>query len=154
MHRKGERTGQKPRVLLMMPDQVLAKAYRARLMKERFEVEWHRTGPDGLAAAEGWRPDIILLDVVLHGMDALEVLKRLRDMPFLVQVEVMLLVERAVNRELLDDYLLWSGGDAFEKDTSSPDALVAHVRRVLQRPRAHATHTNFASRNVSPRTYP
>ncbi len=44
-------------------------------------VEAAYNGPEGLAVARGFRPDLVLLDIALPGMDGYEVLTRLREEP-------------------------------------------------------------------------
>ncbi len=118
------------KVLLITHDGLLAKAYRARLTRAGFEVEWGRTGYEGLAKARRWMPDLILLDVTLPGMHGLDVLKWLRDVPWLVTVHVVLLIERTLARDVLDQCLLWGAGSSFQKDTGSLDDLVAHLQTI------------------------
>lgn len=118
------------KVLLITHDGLLAKAYRARLTRAGFEVEWGQTGYEGLAKARRGIPDLILLDVTLPGMHGLDVLKWLRDVPWLVTVHVVLLIERTLAREILDQCLLWGAGSSFQKDSGSLEELVAHLQKI------------------------
>ena len=116
------------KLLLITHDDLLAKAYGARLSTAGFEVERCRTGHEGLAKARRWTPDLILLDATLPGMHGLDVLKWLRDVPWLVTVRVVLLIERTLARAVLDECVLWGAGSYLSKDTCSLDELVAHLR--------------------------
>lgn len=121
------------KLLMIMHDDVLAKAYRARLAKlDDLEVDRRATAHDGLARARQWTPDLILLDLALPGLHGLDVLKMLRDVPWLVTVHVVLLIERTLSPEILDECLLWGADSYLQKDTCSIDAVVAHLRTVLQ----------------------
>ena len=119
------------KLLLITHDELLAAAYRARLTKAGFDVERCRIAHEGLTKARRWTPDLILLDLTLPGMHGLDVLKWLRDVPWLVTVHVVLLVERTLAREILDECLLWGAGSAVQKDTCSIEELVSHLQRVL-----------------------
>lgn len=118
------------RVLLITYDRILAHAYRTRLTRSGFDVEHCRTAPEGLVKAEAWFPAIILLDLMLPGVHGLEALKLFRDMPSLVKVRVVLLIERTLSPELLDECLLWSGGTYLHKDVCSLKELVAHLHLI------------------------
>ncbi|HLO42217.1 MAG TPA: response regulator, partial [Phycisphaerales bacterium] len=48
-----------------------------------YSVQTAVTGPDGLAVARQWRPDVLLLDIGLPGLDGYEVARRLRHDPHL-----------------------------------------------------------------------
>ena len=48
-----------------------------------YSVQNAYTGPDGLAAAVQWRPDIVIMDIGLPGLDGYEVARRLRSDPTL-----------------------------------------------------------------------
>jgi len=124
------------KVLIITHDELLAKAYAARLGTAGFDVAPCRTAHEGLAKARRWTPDIILLDLTLPGMHGLDVLKWLRDVPWLVTVHVVLLVERTLARETLDECLLWGAGSHLAKDTCSLDDVVAHLQRVANPPPA------------------
>jgi len=42
---------------------------------------WPKTGPEGLQVARKWRPDVLLLDIGLPGLDGYDVARRLRTLP-------------------------------------------------------------------------
>ena len=127
-----------PKLLLVTHDRLLGHAYSARLRRSGFEVQLELTGDAGLFRARRWVPDLILLDVLLPGMHGLDVVKWLREVPWLVKVPVVLLVERVLAREVLDECLLWGAGSYLEKDRCSLEELVAHLRAVLQQERMSA----------------
>jgi DNA-binding response OmpR family regulator len=120
-----------PRLLVITHDNILASAYRARLMREQFAVECRATAHDGLAKARQWTPQIILLDATLPGLNGLDVLKSLRDVPWLSQTHVVLLVERTLSRSILDDCLLWGASSFLYKDVCPIGEVVAHVHSIL-----------------------
>ncbi len=120
-----------PKILLMTHDDLLARAYRARFTRAGFEVDHRATGHDGLMRARQWTPDLMILDLTLPGMHGLDVLKSLRDVPWLVKVHVVLLIERALDRETLNECLLWGAGSYLEKDVCSLEDVVAHLQTIL-----------------------
>lgn len=121
-----------PRLLIITHDDLLASAYRARLMREQFAVECRATAHEGLARARQWSPQILLLDVTLPGMNGLDVLKSMRDVPWLSQTHVVLLIERALAKSVIDDCCLWGAGSVFYKDTGSVSELAERLQTILQ----------------------
>jgi CheY-like chemotaxis protein len=53
------------------------------------EVRAARTGADALSVAEDFRPDVVLLDIGMPGMDGYEVARRLRAVPELVDLQII-----------------------------------------------------------------
>ncbi len=51
------------------------------LRKKGYAVEVAYTGPEGLQVARQWRPDVVLLDIGLPGLDGYDVARRLRTLP-------------------------------------------------------------------------
>jgi len=117
-------------ILLITHDELLAHAYRAHLTKAGFAVMWCRTGREGLARARQSTPDLMLLDAMLPGLHGLDVLKWLREIPRLVPVHVVLLIEQTLAREVLDECILWGAGSYLMKDRCSLEELVAHLRSI------------------------
>jgi len=67
----------RPRVLAIDGERAIREMLEAGLGHHGFEVRGAARGSDGLHALAAWRPDAILLDLVLPGEDGLEVLERL-----------------------------------------------------------------------------
>ena len=133
------------KLLFITHDAILARAYKARLAREGFLVEHQSTGHDGLAKARQWMPELILLDLTLPGMHGLDVLKFIRDVPPLVQVPVVLLIERTLARDTLNQCLLWGAGSYLQKDLCSLDDVVDHLqtlRAASGHPPVHSSSTS------------
>jgi DNA-binding response OmpR family regulator len=76
------------RILVVEDNPDLAYGLRNNLEIEGYEVRLASDGPEGLAAARSWRPDLVILDLMLPGADGLRVLHELRregrSMPVLI----------------------------------------------------------------------
>jgi PAS domain S-box-containing protein len=71
------------RVLLIDDNEDLVMVLGRTLRYLGYSVQYAYTGPDGLAAAIQWRPDIVIMDIGLPGLDGYEVARRLRSDPTL-----------------------------------------------------------------------
>ncbi len=87
------------------------------------------TGEDALRTARRERPDLVLLDVMLPGMDGFEVCRRLRADGD--QVPVIFLTARDTPSDTVTGLTL--GGDDYVTKPFSIEALIARVRAVLRR---------------------
>ena len=70
-----------PRVLAIDDSELMHRLLRSRLQLEQVEIHCALSGEDGLRMAEELRPEVILLDIDLDGMDGFEVLQRLKENP-------------------------------------------------------------------------
>ena len=66
------------RILVIDDEQSILNLVSAYLRPEGYEVYTALDGPSGLKAARAYRPDLIVLDIMLPGMDGIELLSRLR----------------------------------------------------------------------------
>jgi DNA-binding response OmpR family regulator len=103
------------RVLLVEDDDALASVYQVRLQAEGFEIQRVANGEDALAAAISFKPDLVLLDVMMPKISGFDVLDIIRNTPETANLKVIMLTalsqesdkERA--RQLgVDDYLVKS----------------------------------------------
>ncbi len=101
------------------------------LKAEHYEVYTAADGEAALKAARAYRPDIIVLDVMLPGLDGLEVLSRLRRES---DVYVILLTARTEETDKIVG--LSVGADDYVTKPFSPRELVARIKAALRRLRA------------------
>jgi DNA-binding response OmpR family regulator len=123
------------RVLVVEDDETLRTALRYALTREGFEVLTAADGPAGLRAALSERPHLVVLDLMLPGMDGLEVCRRVRaasEVPVLILTARADEVDKVVGLEL--------GADDYVTKPFSMRELVARVRALLRRSPASNGH--------------
>ncbi|HEX4897186.1 MAG TPA: response regulator transcription factor [Candidatus Limnocylindrales bacterium] len=124
---------QRPRILVVDDEAPIRELVRGYLEREGFDVE---AATDGLAAVEAVRasaPDVVVLDVMLPGLDGIEVCRRIRTFS---DAYVLMLTARG---EEIDRIVgLTVGADDYLVKPFSPRELVARVRALLRRPRGAA----------------
>jgi DNA-binding response OmpR family regulator len=115
-------------VLVIEDEATIAASVAARLRKEGFLVESAADGPSGVERCRQLRPDLVVLDVMLPGLDGLEVCRRIqRERP----VPVLMLTARDDETDVLVG--LGVGADDYMTKPFSPRELVARVKALLRR---------------------
>ena len=106
------------------------KLLEARLSAEYFDVLTAMNGPDALAACVQGRCDIVLLDVMMPGMDGLEVCRRLKANPATAHLPVVLVT--ALDQPADRVRGLDAGADDFLTKPLDEVALIARVRSLAR----------------------
>jgi len=99
------------------------------LMSSGYEVIEAVTGEEGVTAAETYRPDLILMDVQLPGMDGYEATRRIKANPDLQKVPIIVVTSYALSGD--DVKAFEAGCDAYVTKPYSPRELLARVRKFL-----------------------
>jgi signal transduction histidine kinase len=81
--------------LLLVEDNADLRSFLAARLARRYQVETAADGAAGLEAARRWRPDLVVTDVMMAGVDGLELCRRLKADPAFVTTPVILLTARA-----------------------------------------------------------
>jgi DNA-binding response OmpR family regulator len=116
------------RILVVEDERTIAESVAARLRAEGFAVEIAGDGPGGVAAARVGRPDLVVLDVMLPGLDGLEVCRRIQaDRP----VPVLMLTARDEETDLIVGLAV--GADDYLTKPFSMRELAARVHALLRR---------------------
>ena len=117
------------KVLLIEDDEETAEEITAELTDRGFEVEWSSNGIAGLEKARSLRPDAMIVDRLLPGMDGLSVIEALRK----EQVRTPVLVLSALGA--VDDRVrgLRMGGDDYLTKPFALAELLARLRNLLKR---------------------
>ena len=117
-----------PTILVIEDEPSIASAVAARLRSEGFAVEVEGTGPSGVARCRELRPALVVLDLMLPGLDGLEVCREIqRERP----VPVLMLTARDDEADVLVGLAV--GADDYLTKPFSPRELVARVRTILRR---------------------
>ena len=103
------------------------------LKYEGFEVEVASNGPDGLVTAQRINPDLVILDLMLPGMDGLEVCRQLRSNPVTRDVPILMLTAKDEIRDRITG--LDVGADDYVTKPFSFEELLARMHAVLRRQR-------------------
>lgn len=125
------------RVLLVEDEPDVAEIVRVNLVREGYEVVLAENGKDALARARDARPDVILLDVILPGLDGLDVCRQLKQDPAVRAIPVIMVTARVDEKDRVLGFELGAGD--YVTKPFSPRELVARVRAVLRRSQAAET---------------
>ena len=116
------------RIAVIEDERTIAAAVAARLRTEGFDVEVAHDGPAGVDLVRRFSPDLVVLDVMLPGLDGIEVCREIqRERP----VPVVMLTARDTETDKLVG--LGVGADDYMTKPFSPRELVARIRAVLRR---------------------
>src|SRR5947208_229313 len=118
------------RVLVVDDEPTIAEIVARYLERAGYETKVAADGHAALAHASDWHPDLVVLDLMLPGIDGLEVMRLLRDGGG-PRVAVILLTARGEESDRIDGLRL--GADDYVVKPFSPAELVARVDAVLRR---------------------
>jgi DNA-binding response OmpR family regulator len=116
------------RVLVVEDDRTVAEVVTRYLEREGFVVESVGDGKEALARADAQLPDLVVLDIMLPGLDGLEVCRRLRSR---APIPVVMLTARGSEEDRVLGLDL--GADDYVSKPFSPRELTARVKAVLRR---------------------
>lgn len=121
----------KPTILLVDDDPDIREFVTFNLAKEGYTVVTAKDGAEGVEAVKKHRPDLVLLDVMMPGMDGIEACEAIRSNPDIASTLIAFLSARG------EDYSQVAGFDAGADDYITkpirPKVLVSRVKALLRR---------------------
>jgi len=126
-----EHTPSKARILCVEDDLNLQKSLSFILWREGYEVFCAQTGEEALELARGEKPDLILLDLMLPGIDGFKVCSILKKDPNTSEILVIMVTAKKRMEDIvagLKDY-----GDDYVTKPFEPQVLLARIRALLRR---------------------
>lgn len=121
----------KNRILLIDDDENICKVVKLYLEKEGLEILVANEGQEGLGLFAAENPDLVLLDIMMPGMDGIEVIKRIRKTS---NVPVIMLTAKS---DTFDKVLaLELGADDYIVKPFEPKELIARIKAVIRRSEA------------------
>lgn len=119
------------RILVVEDDVDVLDFVRQLLIAHQFQVILAVTGKEGLNAARDHRPDLVVLDVLLPGMNGLEVCRQIRADPMLADTPVLFLTSKGdVNDKVAG---LIAGADDYLSKPFDVTELILRIRALLRR---------------------
>jgi two-component system alkaline phosphatase synthesis response regulator PhoP len=119
------------KILVIDDEPSIVKLVTAYLKPEGYDVYTAADGQSGLKAADAFKPDLIILDLMLPGIDGIELLTRLRR-----ESDVYVIMLTARSEEMDKVIGLSVGADDYMTKPFSPRELVARIKAALRRLKA------------------
>ncbi|MGZ7066244.1 MAG: response regulator transcription factor [Candidatus Aminicenantales bacterium] len=118
------------KILIVDDDSVLRESLATGLEAEGYSVSQARDGREGLGKATEWRPDLVVLDLVMPQLGGLEVCRKMRE----AGIESPIIILTGEKKEEIDKVLgLELGADDYMVKPFGMSELVARVHAVLRR---------------------
>ena len=123
----------KERILVVDDEEDILELVKYNLLKEGYHVTGASTGEDALKKARAETFDLIVLDLMLPGIDGLEVAKKLKTDQKTEKVPIVMLTAKGEEADVVTGLEL--GADDYITKPFSPKVLTARVRTALRRKR-------------------
>jgi DNA-binding response OmpR family regulator len=132
-----------PRILVVDDEPPIIDLIRGYLAREGWAVLTASDGPSALESVRAARPDVVVLDLMLPGLDGIEVCRRLRTFS-----DAFVIMLTAKSEEVDKLIGLAVGADDYLTKPFSPRELVARIKALLRRHRTPAISTTVVGLDV------
>ncbi len=121
----------KEKILVVDDEEDILELLRFNLSREGYQVSCAASGEEALSLVRSEIPGLIVLDLMLPGIDGLEVTRRLKNDPNTKNIPIVMLTAKGEEADIVTGLEL--GADDYITKPFSPRILVARVRAVLRR---------------------
>ena len=129
MTQKDAAAAPEARLLVVDDEPNIVELLSASLRYAGFEVAAAKSGTEALRLARAFRPDLLVLDVMMPGMDGFDVVRRLRGDG--LRIPVLFLTARDSTEDKISGLTL--GGDDYVTKPFSLEEVIARIRAILRR---------------------
>lgn len=119
------------KVLVVEDEEDIQELIRYNLAREAYQVTCVTSGEDALKSARHLSPDLMVLDLMLPGVDGLEVCRNLKSDPSTATIPVVMVTAKGEERDVVTG--LEMGADDYVTKPFSPKILLSRVKAVLRR---------------------
>lgn len=118
------------KILIIDDNSDICEIFRMVFEAEGFETKISLKGMDGIMESLEFKPDVILLDIMMPGMDGFEVLGALRNNS---SMDILIIIHSCLDKQSDIDHAFDLGADDYiVKSNRTPDQVVERVRELLQ----------------------
>jgi len=121
----------KEKILVVDDEEDIIELLRFNLSREGYQVSSAASGEDALTLVRSEIPNLLLLDLMLPGIDGLEVARRLKNNSNTMKIPIVMLTAKGEEPDIVTGLEL--GADDYVTKPFSPRVLVARVKAVLRR---------------------
>ncbi len=117
-------------IFIIEDDKFLRELISRKLVSDGFKIKEAVDGEDGLRKLQEEKPDLILLDLILPGIDGFEVLEKIKEDPITSSIPVLILSNLG-QRDEIEKGLKLGAVDFLVKAHFTPEEIVNKVKEVL-----------------------
>lgn len=121
----------KRNILIIEDEEDIIRLVKYNLEKEGFIVRSAEDGEEGLRIIKNWKPSLVILDLMLPGIDGLEVAKKVKKDDNLTHIPIIMLTAKTTESDIVVG--LEVGADDYVTKPFSPKVLISRVKAVLRR---------------------
>lgn len=118
-------------ILIIEDDKFLRELIAQKLFKEEYNVSEAIDGEEGIKKIKEEKPDLVLLDLILPGIDGFEVLSQIKENSSLVQIPVIILSNLG-QKEDVEKGLKLGAVDYLIKAHFTPGEIIEKIKSALQ----------------------
>jgi|TARA_B100001964_G_C13687928_1_gene360434 DNA-binding response OmpR family regulator len=124
-------TDNKPKIILIEDEEMLASMYKTKFEKEGFEIDIALNGEDGLAKAREKTYGVVLIDIIMPKLDGFAVLKELRAMDVYKETPMLMLTNLGQNEDIEKGKKL-GASDYLVKANFTPSRVLEKIKRAVK----------------------
>jgi CheY-like chemotaxis protein len=118
------------KVLIVEDDALMGRMYEKIFSHENHEVEISINGEEGLKKAKEWKPDIVLLDIMMPIMNGFQVLESMKIDPTLSSIPIVMLTNLAGDQDI-EEAKEKGAADYIVKSNYTPRQILDMVKKIL-----------------------
>ncbi len=145
----------KERILLVEDEEDILELLRYNLVREGMDATCVQTGEEALKAAAGEKYDLVLLDLMLPGLNGLEVCRTMKSHAATSNIPIIMVTAKGEEADIVTGLEL--GADDYITKPFSPRVLIARVKAVLRRrenpPQDESATVRFKNLVIDPGRY-
>lgn len=116
--------------ILMVDDVATNLKCAEEVLKGKYELSMAKSGKQALKMLEQVRPDLILLDINMPGMDGYETMEKIKENPYFADIPVVFLTAESENESEVKGFKM--GARDFIRKPFEPSIMVTRIERVLE----------------------
>lgn len=117
------------KILIIEDDKILLEMYRDKFLHDGFEVQTSTDGQEGIEKIKTFKPNLVILDLIMPKMTGFDVLKYVKENPTIDKMPILVLTNIYADAE--DLVKNWGVEYFLLKSNNTPESIMTKVKEVL-----------------------